>query len=176
MADYKFNNKEGTSVRQYPGTDITEGGYGWADYLEYVANGGLTDPWQTKEQAFEDKLAEIDTQCNSNQHRDFVFNAVNFYADERSISAHFMTLSQLPSGYITTWKSSDKEADGVNNIYVDMDVDTFGAFSMAFKLRQKALWDYGDSMKVSLKTSYLDANTTADDIRAFDATIGWDAI
>jgi hypothetical protein len=60
---YKFLNKDGTAVLKYPGTTIVEGGYGWQDYVDYVAAGGQTDPWKTPEELLtmerNDKLAEL---------------------------------------------------------------------------------------------------------------------
>ena len=61
---YKFLNKQGTEVRQEStkGT-IAQGGFGWDSYLQWISEGGITDPWKTAEELHEislaDKLVEL---------------------------------------------------------------------------------------------------------------------
>jgi len=51
MADYKFANKEGTSVLRYADNFfVSEGGKDWDVYLDYVNSGGETDPFMTVEE------------------------------------------------------------------------------------------------------------------------------
>lgn len=58
MADYKFINQEKAAVLKYPATSIFEGGNGWREYLDYVAEGGETDPWKTPVELLVDAKAE----------------------------------------------------------------------------------------------------------------------
>ena len=70
MNKYKWTNKEQTRItKKNPLSFITKDGYGWEDYLVYVAGGGLTDPWRTEEEILEltlrDKLASLTTEHNN---------------------------------------------------------------------------------------------------------------
>ena len=47
MNQYKFLNQEGTRVVKYPDTNIVKDGRGWNQYLDYVSEGGETDPFKT---------------------------------------------------------------------------------------------------------------------------------
>lgn len=69
MNEYKWANKENTSVTKYGGDSIVEGGHGWSKLQTYIADGGQVDPWKTEEELLEaaltGKLQELLAEKNS---------------------------------------------------------------------------------------------------------------
>lgn len=59
MTDYKWLNREHTQVLRYPNACIVEGGTGWDGFQVYLADGGIVDPWKTRDELEQDALNKL---------------------------------------------------------------------------------------------------------------------
>ena len=185
MADYKFTG-DGGVIRYSDSANIpnASGNRDWQEYLQYVTGGGLTDGY-TKDEAFLQVIEDINTKCKEENLKDFQYNkggrgdlTYNYVADLENIQAVAVeTFScpvddpiPVPNG---VWKTNDTEVDGVTPIYVAFKCSEFQLFKTSFYTRGSNNFGIKEIHKNAIKTLYLNPTKTAEDIKAYDYTQGW---
>lgn len=158
---YKFSNEEHTAVTNLEtgASGIHPGVWMWQVYQDWVAAGGITQPYKTpqelKDEAFLSALSAIDLEVQEKQSLPFEFNGHNYYPDTEFIQGVFSALSILPSDYQEIWKTADKEADGITNVYVTLDKTGIAGLAAAYLSFRKGIWADGEEKKKLLKAQYL---------------------
>lgn len=100
------------------------------------------------------KLSEVDAALAALQNGTFEHNGHNYYLDPLTITGQTVGVSLLPDGYTRTWKTADKDADGVSNIYVPLDKAGILAMAAACMAAYSANWDRADAVKKEIKALY----------------------
>lgn len=158
---YKYSNKEHTVVTNLDtgASGIHPGNWMWKDYQDWVAAGETTQPWKTEQELKDETLFSglqaIDDEVSLAQQQPFPFNGHLFYPDTEFIQGVFSALNVLPANYQETWKTADKEADGVTNIYVTLDKAGIAGLAVAYLQFKKTTWSAGEEKKKLLKAAYL---------------------
>lgn len=158
---YKYSTKDSNSVTNLAtgATGITPGNWMWQVYQDWVAAGGITQPYKTsqelKDEAFLSALSAIDQEVLEKQSLPFEFNGHNYYPDTEFIQGVFSALSILPDNYTETWKTADKAANGIDNIYVTLDKTGIAGLAVAYFSLRKGIWAEGEEKKKLLKAQYL---------------------
>lgn len=134
-----------------------------------------TETRRKKRQATADKLDQIDVESAKRVQDGQLFqhDGRNYYIDRDSFYIIFMGLSQAPDGYTRKWKTADKGDDGINNIYVDLDVAGIRGMLWACVVHCISVWDKADAKKKEVKVLCLDDTKTVSDIENYDHTTGW---
>lgn len=99
----------------------------------------------------ESKLSEVDAALAALQNGTFEHNGHNYYLDTLTIIGQTVGVSLLPDGYTRTWKTADKDVDGVSNIYVTLDKAGVLAIAAACMAAYSANWDRADAVKKEIK-------------------------
>lgn len=102
----------------------------------------------------ESKLSEVDAALAALQNGTFEYNGHRYYLDPLTITGQTVGVSLLPDGYTCTWKTADKDADGVSNIYVTLDKAGILAMAAACMAAYRANWDRTDAVKKEIKALY----------------------
>lgn len=158
---YKYSNKDNNSVDNLAtGTiGIHPGNWMWQIYQDWVAAGGITQPWKTQQELKDENLFNglqaIDKEVLEKQALPFEFNGHNYYPDTEFIQGIFSALSILPANYTEVWKTADKAANGVDNIYVTLDKAGIAGLAVAYLSFRKKIWAEGEEKKKLLKAQYL---------------------
>lgn len=175
MNEYKFLNEEGTAVLKYPATSIVQDGHSWDKYLDYVAEGGQTDPMYNREQTIGNKLSEIDNKVSIVRGSSLYLHTDghNYHPDEDTISKLLVALPYVPVDWTITFKTADIDEDGINNVEALMDVTEFVQFALGFQQRQSGYWYEGERIKKVLKAMYLDNNVADEQLQAFNVETEW---
>ena len=148
---------------------------------EYDADKAKPD----KDEAFLEALTNINIKCMEENAKNFQYNkggvedlTYDYIADMINIQAVAVeTFScpednpiPVPNG---VWKTNDTEVDGVTPIYVAFKCSEFQLFKTAFYTRGSNNFGVKEVHKNAIKAIYLDPTKTAEDIKAYDYTQGW---
>lgn len=157
---YKYSNKEHTTVTNVEtgASGIHPGNWMWRGYQDWIVAGGITEPFQSKEELLAQELQLIDEGVQLTLLSPFKFNGHNYYPDTEFIQGVFSALPLLPSDFTEVWKTADKAENGVDNIYVTLDKQGITGLAMAYLSFKKSVWSDGEKRKIELKTSYLANN------------------
>lgn len=139
---------------------------GWVNvYPErYKVVGGAIEerPEWTEEVAAAEKLRKleedisaVDSGVKEADKQPFGYNGHTYYPDTEFIQGMFSMLPYLPSDYTETWKTAEKEADGITNVYVVLDKAGIAGLASAYLQFKKNNWVVGETQKAALKEEYL---------------------
>ncbi len=82
-----------------------------------------------------------------------------------TIQGQFVALSLLDPVSTITWKTAQKESDGVTNVYIDLTIAEFTSLAGQYFMWLKTMgFDTMDAMKNEVKAVYLDDESTISDI------------
>ena len=103
-------------------------------------------------EALKSKLAEVDAALAALQAGTFAHDGHNYYIDPVIITGQTVGVSLLPAdSYTRVWKTADKAADGVSNIYVTLDKAGILAMAAACMAAWGDNWDRADAVKKEIK-------------------------
>ena len=102
-------------------------------------------------EALKSKLAEVDAALAALQSGTFAYLGHNYYIDPVIITGQTVGVSLLPGSYTRVWKTADKAADGVSNIYVTLDKAGILAMAAACMAAWGDNWDRADAVKKEIK-------------------------
>lgn len=103
-------------------------------------------------EALKSKLAEVDASLAALQAGTFAHDGHNYYIDPVIITGQTVGVSLLPAdSYTRVWKTADKAADGVSNIYVTLDKAGIIAMAAACMAAWGDNWDRADAVKKEIK-------------------------
>lgn len=128
---------------------------------------------QAVAKALETKLAQIDAIVQGAQSGNFTYQGKTFYSDPDFIHKTLTRIERLPDEHQLIWKTADKQPDGLNNIYVQMTKVEFQAFADFMYDYMAAFWFIGDAKKTQVKALF-SQGATAEQVRAYDHTTGWE--
>lgn len=103
----------------------------------------------------QEDLSKIDREVEAADKRPFLFNGNYYTPDTEFIQGMFSILSILPDNYTELWKTTDKEIDGVNNVYVVLDKSDIQGLALTYLQFKKNNWKIGDEKKKALKSAYI---------------------
>lgn len=102
-------------------------------------------------EALKSKLAEVDAALAALQAGTFAHDGHNYYIDPVIITGQTVVVSLLPDSYTRVWKTADKAADGVSNIYVTLDKAGILAIAASCMAAWGDNWDRADAVKKEIK-------------------------
>ena len=149
-----------------------------SEYAEYMKQ-------PEKDKALLQSIENIDIQCRLENAKDFQYNkggpedlTYNYVADLENIQAVAVETFSCPADNPIpvpngVWKTNDTEVDGVTPIYVAFKCSEFQLFKTAFYTRGSNNFGVKEVHKNAIKAIYLDPTKTAEDIKAYDYTQGW---
>lgn len=161
MADGTVKDNESNIFGIRPGT------WRWEQYQAWVNKGNEPEQYITKLVALHQKLSELDIEYEAGLNKEtFEYNGRKYYSDFKFIAGMCLAfaLGELPDNHIETWKTADKESDGVTNIYVDLNREQVYNLGVAYLFSQKDVFSNIDPRKSALKAMYNDDSKSAQDI------------
>lgn len=197
MADYKLK-EDGGVIRYFNGANIpdAEGNRDWQDYLQYVTDGGLTDPAESLETVFKKVHKEINEICRSCNNALFPYSKEgsvvgppyteedlspielhNYVADTDSILAVSIECASMegtadipvPGG---VWKVDDRDVSG-EPIYVPFTCSEFLLFKTAYYERGSYNFGIKELHKKGLRVLKNTEGCIVEDLKGYDYTGGW---
>lgn len=179
MARYKFVDENGNTVN-----DTENGRYGihsgsrfWLEYQEWLAEGNVTDPYMSKQEAHDRMVTEVNAKNREENSKFFMYNGNNYVADIESIQAvaieSFM-MSQTdpiptPNG---VWKTADVDEAG-EPVYIPYTCAEYTDFKTAFYKRSSDNFGVKEFHKAQLRALLNDENSSINDIMNYDYSQGW---
>lgn len=139
---------------------------GWANVYPSrykVVNGTLLErtEWVAEQvqvervKKLESDLAAIDIQVKGADSQPFEYSGHTFYPDTEFIQGIFSMLPYLPDDYTEQWKTAEKQADGISNVYVTLDKTALAGLAAAYFQVKKNNWAAGEAAKQQLKDDFL---------------------
>lgn len=132
-------------------------------YQEFLKSGGelvcLTNEEKIRNVlvSLEEELKQIDSLIDEEKNSGmFQYRSHTFYIDHVTIPGLFMALSFLPEDYKRAWKTADKEANGVDNIFILIGKEDIVAMYLAQMDMITTVWAEGEKKKQEVKAKYRD--------------------
>lgn len=100
--------------------------------------------------AINERTDEVDRLVAEAQARPFSHDGHLYYSDRTSIQGMLDALDLLPADYTRQWKTAEKP-DGLNNVYVELDVAGIKALAKTYFDHYISLRDQGEQLKLQLK-------------------------
>ncbi len=177
MADYKYYNEhpENGVIKIDTGERIQYGDEGWDDYQSYVDAGGITDPWATDEElrviAMNDTIDKIVDYTGLKTQGSFYYAPMdaNFNID------HDLSIKAKVRGKNSdsTWKTADKEVDGVKYKKISFKKQELSDFADAVIDKVEEIMEVKNFHIEAVQDMYLHNGYNIDDIYNYDYTTGW---
>lgn len=133
-------------------------------YQEWLEGGNTleTDPPEEEQVSLlksdlERRLAKIDFEVNYERSTStFVWGSNTYYVDLVTLPVVYMALPLLPSNFSMSWKTADKDTDGVSSIYTTVDKKDISDMFLAQMNTVTAIWNAGDAKKKAIKKEVAD--------------------
>jgi len=103
----------------------------------------------------EEALLAIDSEVQEADRQPFPYGGGLYYPDTEFIQGIFSVLPYLPVDYTETWKTAEKDTDGVKNKKVVLDKAGIVGLALAYLQFKKTNWAVGEAKKEQLKDAFL---------------------
>ena len=128
-------------------------------YREWLKEGGVLFEGLTQKEKvakvkedLERQLAFVDsTVFEARRAATFELNGRNFYLDLVTIPGMYMALPLLPPDFRMTWKTADKEPNGIDNIEIQVTSENIKEMYLAQMTALITIWTEGELAKKRLK-------------------------
>lgn len=153
------DNSDLTSISEYQ--SVVNLAISYLEEADFLSSGGKFDTlvngvWVfDKGKKLEADLLAIDEEVKNADGLPFEYNGHTYYPDTEFIQGIFSVLPLMPSNYTETWKTAEKEADGISNVYVQLDKAGITGLALAYLQFKKGNWAAGEMQKQALKDAFL---------------------